>query len=346
MLAPSLHARAGDRPDGGVAIDLAPRWRGAPRRNRPRSAPGTPRRASSRPTPAERGSPRRRGRPRRGRYAPMAQICLASPGDSGSLVVTEDGPHAVGVVLAVSQGTSGDYGIILPIDHGLNMFGGLHREGQPASVAGRSCPRSWRAARPPAHLVRQALQLPGSRAMTTSSWPSDRSTSTQRGAATSPRAQGAGDRLGASAGSSDIEGSALHQTMVVVPERLPRRQPATGVRTQEKRSRGNQRVRSAEGMDGPVTSNVKRGVERGACSYSCLLNGAPPDTCTERVAERVTSTVGGGLLRLPGRDLSDGPVEARLRSRPRAQRRAAPRRDPWPGPGIELAYVISISSWQ
>ena len=64
------------------------------------------------------------------------------------------------------------------------------------------------------------------------------------------------------------------------------------------------------------------------------------------MAERLTSTVGGGLLRLPGSDLSDGLVEARLRSRPRAQRRAAPSRDPWPGPGIELAYAISISSWQ
>ena len=50
---------------------------------------------------------------------------FALPGDSGSLVVTEDGLQAVGVVFAVSQGASGDYGIIIPIDHVLNMFGGL-----------------------------------------------------------------------------------------------------------------------------------------------------------------------------------------------------------------------------
>ena len=50
---------------------------------------------------------------------------FALPGDSGSLVVTEDGTRAVGVVFAVSQGASGGYGIIIPIDHVLNMFGGL-----------------------------------------------------------------------------------------------------------------------------------------------------------------------------------------------------------------------------
>lgn len=50
---------------------------------------------------------------------------FALPGDSGSLVVTEDGTRAVGVVFAVSQGASGDYGIIIPIDHVLNKFGGL-----------------------------------------------------------------------------------------------------------------------------------------------------------------------------------------------------------------------------
>lgn len=49
---------------------------------------------------------------------------FALPGDSGSLVVTEDGSHAVGVLFAVSQGT-GDYGFIIPIAHVLNKFGGL-----------------------------------------------------------------------------------------------------------------------------------------------------------------------------------------------------------------------------
>jgi hypothetical protein len=50
---------------------------------------------------------------------------FALPGDSGSLVVTEDGTRAVGVVFAVSQGTSGHYGIIIPIEDVLNKFGGL-----------------------------------------------------------------------------------------------------------------------------------------------------------------------------------------------------------------------------
>lgn len=50
---------------------------------------------------------------------------FALPGDSGSLVVTEDGTRAVGLVFAVSQGTSGGYGIIIPIDNVLKMFGGL-----------------------------------------------------------------------------------------------------------------------------------------------------------------------------------------------------------------------------
>ena len=54
---------------------------------------------------------------------------FALPGDSGSLVVTEDGSRAVGVVFAVSQGASGDYGIIIPVDHVLNMFGGLQLVG-------------------------------------------------------------------------------------------------------------------------------------------------------------------------------------------------------------------------
>lgn len=50
---------------------------------------------------------------------------FALPGDSGSLVVTEDGRHAIGVVFAASQGASGDYGIIIPIHHVLGMFSGL-----------------------------------------------------------------------------------------------------------------------------------------------------------------------------------------------------------------------------
>ena len=54
---------------------------------------------------------------------------FALPGDSGSLVVTEDGEHALGVVFAVSQGSSGHYGIIIPIDHVLSMFGGLQLVG-------------------------------------------------------------------------------------------------------------------------------------------------------------------------------------------------------------------------
>ena len=50
---------------------------------------------------------------------------FALPGDSGSLVVTEDGAHAIGVVFAASQGASGDYGIIIPIHHVLSRFNGL-----------------------------------------------------------------------------------------------------------------------------------------------------------------------------------------------------------------------------
>lgn len=47
---------------------------------------------------------------------------FALPGDSGSLVVTEDGAHAVGLVFAAT--TKGDYGFIIPIDtvlHDLNL---------------------------------------------------------------------------------------------------------------------------------------------------------------------------------------------------------------------------------
>ena len=50
---------------------------------------------------------------------------FALPGDSGSLVVTEDGASAVGLVFAASQGATGHYGILIPIDHVLNMFHGL-----------------------------------------------------------------------------------------------------------------------------------------------------------------------------------------------------------------------------
>ena len=52
---------------------------------------------------------------------------FALSGDSGSLVVTEDGQHAVGVVFAAGGGSyrGGGYGIIIPIEHVLSMFGGL-----------------------------------------------------------------------------------------------------------------------------------------------------------------------------------------------------------------------------
>lgn len=51
---------------------------------------------------------------------------FALPGDSGSLVVTEDGGYAIGIVFGVGGGgRGGGYGIIIPIDHVLSMFGGL-----------------------------------------------------------------------------------------------------------------------------------------------------------------------------------------------------------------------------
>ena len=46
---------------------------------------------------------------------------FALPGDSGSLVVTEDGKHAVGILFATSQ--KGAVGIIVPIDRVLQAFG-------------------------------------------------------------------------------------------------------------------------------------------------------------------------------------------------------------------------------
>jgi hypothetical protein len=48
---------------------------------------------------------------------------FALPGDSGSLVVTEDEKHAVGVIF--SSNRTGDYGLMIPIRHVLSKFGGL-----------------------------------------------------------------------------------------------------------------------------------------------------------------------------------------------------------------------------
>jgi hypothetical protein len=45
------------------------------------------------------------------------------PGDSGSLVVNEDGLVAVGVLFAGNP--SGDYGWIIPMPAALGVFGGL-----------------------------------------------------------------------------------------------------------------------------------------------------------------------------------------------------------------------------
>lgn len=47
---------------------------------------------------------------------------FALPGDSGSLVVTEDGSSAVGIVFAA--GINDNYGVIIPIDRVLSLFGG------------------------------------------------------------------------------------------------------------------------------------------------------------------------------------------------------------------------------
>lgn len=48
---------------------------------------------------------------------------FALPGDSGSLVVAEQGDAAIGLVFAASP--QGDYGIIIPTAHIVNLFGGL-----------------------------------------------------------------------------------------------------------------------------------------------------------------------------------------------------------------------------
>jgi hypothetical protein len=48
---------------------------------------------------------------------------FALPGDSGSLVVTEDGAAAVGLVFAPTP--QGDYGWIVPMTHILTLFGGI-----------------------------------------------------------------------------------------------------------------------------------------------------------------------------------------------------------------------------
>ena len=51
---------------------------------------------------------------------------FALQGDSGSLVVTEDGNYAIGIIFGVGGGgRGGGYGIVIPIDHVLGMFGGL-----------------------------------------------------------------------------------------------------------------------------------------------------------------------------------------------------------------------------
>lgn len=48
---------------------------------------------------------------------------FALPGDSGSLVVAEDGSAAIGLVFAASPG--GEYGWIVPFVHLATLFGGL-----------------------------------------------------------------------------------------------------------------------------------------------------------------------------------------------------------------------------
>ena len=48
---------------------------------------------------------------------------FALPGDSGSLVVTEDERYAIGLVFAANS--AGDYALIIPISCVLNSFGGL-----------------------------------------------------------------------------------------------------------------------------------------------------------------------------------------------------------------------------
>jgi hypothetical protein len=48
---------------------------------------------------------------------------FALPGDSGSLVVTEGGDRAIGLVFAASP--QGDYGFVIPMIHIVTLFGGL-----------------------------------------------------------------------------------------------------------------------------------------------------------------------------------------------------------------------------
>jgi len=48
---------------------------------------------------------------------------FALPGDSGSLVVTDDGQAAVGLIFAVGPGS--EYGIMIPMTHISTLFGGL-----------------------------------------------------------------------------------------------------------------------------------------------------------------------------------------------------------------------------
>ncbi len=48
---------------------------------------------------------------------------FALPGDSGSLVVSEDAKYAVGVLF--SSNKTGDYGLMMPISHVLSLFGGI-----------------------------------------------------------------------------------------------------------------------------------------------------------------------------------------------------------------------------
>ncbi|WP_322068251.1 Nal1-like putative serine protease [Paraburkholderia bannensis] len=51
---------------------------------------------------------------------------FALPGDSGSLVVTEDGQHAVGLIFATTTTASNSYGVMVPID---DVLADLHNGG-------------------------------------------------------------------------------------------------------------------------------------------------------------------------------------------------------------------------
>ena len=52
---------------------------------------------------------------------------FALPGDSGSLVVTDDASRSVGVVFAASP--NGEYGFIVPMDRVVTLLGGLRLVG-------------------------------------------------------------------------------------------------------------------------------------------------------------------------------------------------------------------------